>query len=59
MNNKFTIEAILKASGADQFSKDFQNATKSMEGIGRASKKSAGGLKSFLGGVERLLGLLG
>src|SRR5699024_9805147 len=59
MNNKFTIEAILKASGADQFSKDFQNATKSMEGIGRASKKSAGGLKSFLGGVGKIAGAIG
>ena len=59
MNNKFTIEAILKASGADQFSRDFQNATKSMEGIGRASKKSAGGLKSFLGGVGKIAGAIG
>src|SRR5690625_2205601 len=59
MNNKFTIEAILKASGADQFSKDFQNATKSMDGIGRASKKSAGGLKSFLGGVGKIAGAIG
>ena len=59
MNNKFTIEAILKASGADQFSKDFQNATKSMEGIGRASKKSAGGLKSFMGGVGKIAGAIG
>ena len=59
MNNKFTIEAILKASGADQFSKDFQNATKSMDGIGRASKKSAGGLKSFMGGVGKLAGAIG
>ena len=59
MNNKFTIEAILKASGADQFSKDFQNATKSMEGIGRASKKSTGGLKSFLGGVGKIAGAIG
>src|SRR5690625_989290 len=59
MNNKFTIEAILKASGADQFSKDFQNATKSMDGIGRASKKSAGGLKSFMGGVGKIAGAIG
>lgn len=59
MNNKFTIEAILKASGADQFSKDFQNATKSMDGIGRASKKSAGGLKSFLSGVGKIAGAIG
>ena len=59
MNNKFTIEAILKASGADQFSKDFQNATKSMDGIGRASKKSTGGLKSFLGGVGKIAGAIG
>lgn len=59
MNNKFTIEAILKASGADQFSKDFQNATKSMDGIERASKKSAGGLKSFLGGVGKIAGAIG
>ena len=59
MNNKFTIEAILKASGADQFSKDFQNATKSMDGMERASKKSAGGLKSFIGGVGKIAGAIG
>ena len=55
----YSVEAILKATGADKFSKDFQNATKSMDGIGRASKRSAGGLKSFMGGVGKIAGAIG
>src|SRR5690625_3744509 len=59
MNNKFTIEAILKASGADQFAKDSNNAAKSMDGMGRSTKKATGGVKSFVSGVGNIAGAIG
>ena len=53
------IEAIFKASGADQFAEDFQNAAKSMDGIEQSTKKSSGGLRSFMGGVGKIAGAIG
>ena len=36
----YSVEAVLKASGASQFSKAFQNATKSVEGVGKSVKNA-------------------
>jgi tape measure domain-containing protein len=36
----YSVEAVLKASGASQFSKAFQNATKSVEGVDKSVKNA-------------------
>lgn len=59
MNNGYSVEAILKATGADQFASDFDKAKKSLGGMEGATKKSAGGLKSLAGGVAKVAGGIG
>lgn len=59
MNNSYSVEAILKATGADQFASDFEKAQKSLGGMTGATKKASGGLKSFMGGVGKIAGAIG
>ena len=44
----YSVEAILKASGASQFSKDFQNASKSVQGIDKSAKNASISIGSML-----------
>ena len=55
----YSVEAILKATGADKFASDFDKAKKSLGGMEGATKKSAGGLKSLAGGIAKVAGGIG
>ena len=59
MNNGYSVEAILKATGGDKFASDFEKAGKSLGGMEGATKKSAGGLKSLAGGIAKVAGGIG
>ena len=59
MNNGYSVEAILKATGADKFASDFEKAGKSLGGLTGSTKKATGGVKSFMGGVGKLAGAIG
>lgn len=59
MSNGYSVEAILKATGADKFASDFEKAGKSLGGLTGSTKKATGGVKSFMGGVGKLAGAIG
>ena len=56
---QFTVEAILKAVGADEFARAFRNANKEMERTSGAASKASGGIGSFVGGMGKLAGAIG
>ena len=57
--SRYSVEAILKATGADKFASDFEKAGKSLGGLTGSTKKATGGVKSFMGGVGKLAGAIG
>ncbi|MEN2467939.1 tape measure protein [Ornithinibacillus sp. JPR2-1] len=56
----YSVEAYLKAVGVDQFAKAFQNATNSLQGVDKTSKKtslSVGSLVKTIAGVAATVGI--
>lgn len=61
MSNSYSVEAYLKATGADQFSKAFGNAEKSIEGLDKKSGNAAfsiGGLVKAAAGIAATVGAI-
>ena len=56
---EFTIEALFKATGADQFARDFDRATGHVKGFDDSTKKSTGGLKNMMGGIGKIAAGIG
>lgn len=57
--SQFTIEAFLKATGADEFTRAFRDANNEMEKVGGSANKASGGLGSFMSGVGKIAGAIG
>lgn len=49
--DSYSVEAILKVSGASKFSNDFKNATNGVEGLGSSSEKAGLTIGKLLGAV--------
>lgn len=49
--SRYTVEAILKATGADAFSRAFQNAAKSIDKVKQISGKMRSVGKSMTAGI--------
>src|SRR5690625_1134265 len=47
----YSVEAVLKASGANKFSNDFKNATKHVQGLDRSTDKAGLTIGKLLGAV--------
>ncbi|MDN6397670.1 MAG: phage tail tape measure protein [Alkalibacterium sp.] len=57
--SSFTVEAVLKASGAGKFQRAFANAEKSMQGFEKAGKKIGGLGKKLTAGLTLPLAAIG
>lgn len=59
MNSSYTVEAVLKATGVEKFTKSFESASKQINGVAEHAKKSTSGIKGMMSGVGKIAGGIG
>ena len=52
---QYSVEAILKASGAQQFSSAFKNAAAEVQGFDSSTSKATDGIKNMMSGVGKIV----
>src|SRR5690606_11148291 len=55
----YSVEAVLKASGASQFSKAFQNASKSVQGVDKSVKNATISIGTMLKAIAGSAAVIG
>ncbi len=59
MAESYSVVARLQASGAEQFKRAMNDASKSVNGVNSSVKSASGGLKNFMGGVTQIATAIG
>lgn len=57
--SQYSVEAILKATGAQEFSSAFKNATAEVQGFDSSTSKATGGIKNMMSGVGKIVAGIG
>lgn len=56
---QFTVEAYLKATGAEEFTRAFREANEEMKKTGDSANEASGGIGNFMGGLGKIAGAIG
>ena len=57
--SQFTVEAYLKATGAEEFTRAFREANEEMKKTGGSANEASGGIGNFMSGLGKIAGAIG
>lgn len=59
MADKYSVEAILKATGVQQFAEAFKNAAENVQSFESSTNKATGGTKNMMSGIGKIVAGIG